>query len=312
MLKARPVLSAEGEVIRVIGSLADVTESKASEERILHDAIHDNLTGLPNRELFFDRLEAALVQARRPGGLKPVVMVLDIDRLKTVNDSLGMSFGDSALLTVARRAARDLSPGDTLARLGGDEFVAVLTDLENVDAAVPVLERMLQAAAQVVQIGQNEKYDAARVDERHRDHALFTAFAPVDHPQIAIAMVVENAGFGAQSAAPIARRVFDYWLRGRYPSVEDIAAVAKGQATAPIGQPRQVADIPLPDEVQSAKSAAMAITGVVDPTAPMASVSSAPVAQPPASAASLPAPKPATPASAARAASTASAASAAH
>ena len=177
--------------------------------------------------------------------------------------------------------------------------------------------------AQVVQIGQNEKYDAARVDERHRDHALFTAFAPVDHPQIAIAMVVENAGFGAQSAAPIARRVFDYWLRGRYPSVEDIAAVAKGQATAPIGQARQVADIPLPDEVQSAKSAAMAITGVVDPTAPMASVSSAPVTQPPASAASRPAlpaalaparvaPKPATPASAAKAASTASAASAAH
>ncbi len=65
------MLGAEGDVVRVIGALADVTETKAAEERILHDAIHDNLTGLPNRELFFDRLEAALIQARRPGRPQP-------------------------------------------------------------------------------------------------------------------------------------------------------------------------------------------------------------------------------------------------
>ena len=125
LLKARPVIGAQGEVVRVIGALSDVTESKEAEERILHDAIHDNLTGLPNRELFFDRLEAALIQARRAGSPRPLVIVIDIDRLQTVNDSMGMSFGDSALLTVARRAARDLKPGDTLARLGGDKFGAI-------------------------------------------------------------------------------------------------------------------------------------------------------------------------------------------
>jgi len=126
LLKARPVLGADGDVVRVIGALADVTESKAAEERILHDAIHDNLTGLPNRELFFDRLEVSLIAARRPGAPRPVVVVFDIDQLKAVNDSLGMSFGDSALLTVARRAARDLKPGDTLARIGGDQFAAIV------------------------------------------------------------------------------------------------------------------------------------------------------------------------------------------
>ncbi|MDD5332918.1 MAG: penicillin-binding protein 2 [Rhodoferax sp.] len=100
--------------------------------------------------------------------------------------------------------------------------------------------------AQVVQIKQNEKYIASRVDERLRDHALFTAFAPAEEPQIALAMVVENAGFGSQNAAPIARRIFDYWLLKQYPSVEDIAAVQKAQATAPIGTPRALTEIPWP------------------------------------------------------------------
>ena len=112
--------------------------------------------------------------------------------------------------------------------------------------------------AQVIQIKANEKYDAKKVDERHRDHALFMAFAPAENPQIAIAMVVENAGFGAQSAAPIARRVFDYWLMGKYPSTEDMEAVAKGQATTPIGTARLVADVALPVTVPGARSAAAA------------------------------------------------------
>ncbi len=100
--------------------------------------------------------------------------------------------------------------------------------------------------AQVVQIKQNEKYISSKVDERLRDHALFTAFAPADHPRIALAMVVENAGFGSQSAAPIARRVFDFWLLQQYPSEEDIAAVQKGRATTPVGKPRALSEVPWP------------------------------------------------------------------
>jgi penicillin-binding protein 2 len=100
--------------------------------------------------------------------------------------------------------------------------------------------------AQVVQIKQNEKYVASRMEERFRDHALFTAFAPAEEPRIALAMVVENAGFGSQNAAPIARRIFDYWLLNQYPSVEDVAAVQKAQAPAPIGKPRNVAEVPWP------------------------------------------------------------------
>jgi penicillin-binding protein 2 len=100
--------------------------------------------------------------------------------------------------------------------------------------------------AQVVAIKANEKYNAANVAERNRDHALFSAFAPLENPKIALAIIVENAGFGSQNSAPIARRVFDYWLMGQYPSEEDMAAVQKAQATAPIGKPRMAADMPLP------------------------------------------------------------------
>ncbi len=100
--------------------------------------------------------------------------------------------------------------------------------------------------SQVFTIKQNEKYDASKIDERLRDHALFIAYAPAEDPKIALAMVVENAGFGAQNAAPIARRVFDYILMGQYPSLEDIEAVRNGQATRPIGKPRPIASVPWP------------------------------------------------------------------
>jgi penicillin-binding protein 2 len=100
--------------------------------------------------------------------------------------------------------------------------------------------------AQAVTLGKNEKYSASRMEERQRDHSLYIAFAPADDPKIALAVIVENAGFGSTSAAPIARRAFDYWLLGQYPSPEDLLAVSKGLATAPIGKPLLAADVPWP------------------------------------------------------------------
>jgi penicillin-binding protein 2 len=101
--------------------------------------------------------------------------------------------------------------------------------------------------AQAVTIGQKDKYDAGKLSEYQRDHALYMAYAPAENPKIAVAVVVENAGFGAASAAPIARRVFDYWLLGQYPSEEDLAATQKGQTAAPIGKPRNKTEVPLID-----------------------------------------------------------------
>ncbi|MDX8459164.1 EAL domain-containing protein [Mesorhizobium humile] len=125
-LRARPVIGSDGEVIRCVGTMVDVTEQKKSEERLLHDAVHDNLTGLPNRELFMNRLEAIISIARTEDKVRPTVFIIDIDRFKQVNDGLGISAGDTILLTVARRLHRILKPKDSLSRFAGDQFALML------------------------------------------------------------------------------------------------------------------------------------------------------------------------------------------
>ena len=125
-MRARPILGDDGEAVRLVGTLVDVTEIKNAEERLLHDAVHDNLTGLPNRELFLDRLEAAILRARSGTDSRPTIFVIDIDRFRQVNDGFGIAVGDSILLTMARRLQRHLKPADTLARLAGDQFGIIL------------------------------------------------------------------------------------------------------------------------------------------------------------------------------------------
>ncbi len=100
--------------------------------------------------------------------------------------------------------------------------------------------------AQAVGIKANEKYKAEKLAEHQRDHSLYIAFAPLDQPTIAMAVVVENAGFGSEAAAPIARRVFDYWIAGLWPNDEDMAATQIGKSSAPIGKPRDAKDVLLP------------------------------------------------------------------
>jgi penicillin-binding protein 2 len=118
--------------------------------------------------------------------------------------------------------------------------------------------------AQAIGVKSNEKYNAAKLEEHQRDHALYMAFGPLEAPTIALAIIVENAGFGSDSAAPITRRVFDYALAGLYPSEEDIAWIASGKGGPPVGKPRPAGTVPLP--------------GGVAPGAPQAAASAAPVA----------------------------------
>ncbi|HWO72269.1 MAG TPA: EAL domain-containing protein [Dehalococcoidia bacterium] len=126
-------------------NIRDVSEQKSLEEQLRHQAFHDPLTGLSNRLLFMERLEHALLRAKRNGNQNTVsVLYMDIDRFKNVNDELGHSFGDSLLRQAAARLSKSVRAGDTAARLGGDEFAVLLEDSANAGDARNTAERILE------------------------------------------------------------------------------------------------------------------------------------------------------------------------
>ena len=126
-------------------------------------------------------------------------------------------------------------------------------------------------------IGKGEKYNASRLEEHQRDHALYIAFAPAEDPKIALAVVVENAGFGSDSAAPITRRIFDYVLLNHYPSLEDMAALKPGKAGAPIGKPRLASEVPLNLNSKATKLATSTATATTATEFPSTTATLAPI-----------------------------------
>ena len=145
----------QGQALRMIGANVDITEKKLAERRIVHMATHDALTGLANRSLLYDRLDQALRQAQRQNKLV-AVMFLDLDRFKTINDSLGHTAGDALLVQVAERIESILRRSDTLARPGGDEFVAVLPLLDSAEDADVVAGKLLEALSQPFKVLEHE------------------------------------------------------------------------------------------------------------------------------------------------------------
>ena len=144
LVNLRAVRDAGGNIAFHEGTVEDITERKAAEERIQYLAYYDALTGLPNRTLLKDRLSKALASARRQKD-KVALLFLDLDRFKHINDSLGHSVGDLLLQDVAERLKRSAREQDTVARLAGDEFLIVLTDVKNIHDAAVAAERFMDA-----------------------------------------------------------------------------------------------------------------------------------------------------------------------
>jgi len=126
----------------IIGTLLDLTDRKLAEEKLLHDALHDALTGLPNRSLFMDRLGQAMARRERRADYRFAVLFLDVDRFKTINESLGHALGDRLLMLIAQRLLRCVRPGDTVARLGGDEFAILLEDYGDAEEPARCADRI--------------------------------------------------------------------------------------------------------------------------------------------------------------------------
>jgi diguanylate cyclase (GGDEF)-like protein len=144
-MRVKPVLGGDGQVTRIVGTLQDVNEDRASRDRLLHDAVHDILTGLPNKQLFLDRLDRALVRARMPNGSKPAVFLIDIDRFTELEERVGHSASDSVILAISRRIARAMRQLDTVARLGGDQFGVILASEQAAGKIAETAEQIRKA-----------------------------------------------------------------------------------------------------------------------------------------------------------------------
>ncbi|HEY1565917.1 MAG TPA: EAL domain-containing protein [Solirubrobacteraceae bacterium] len=142
--------NAAGTPIRITGSLSDITERRNAEERLIHDALHDSLTGLPNRTLLMDRITQCVHRGERDPRDGCAVLYIDLDRFKLINDSVNHAAGDRLLIEVARRMERVLRPCDTLARIGGDEFAVVLDGVCSAAQALEIGVRLCQTVAQPV------------------------------------------------------------------------------------------------------------------------------------------------------------------
>lgn len=146
-IKLMPHIAEDGRVLGCYAVTTDITEQKQAEERIRHLAHHDNLTGLPNRLLFNDRLAQTISLAKRDTR-RFALLYLDLDKFKPVNDTLGHSAGDEVLRNAARRIREQVRESDTVARVGGDEFTVILRDINSRENVVPVAEKIIEALAQ--------------------------------------------------------------------------------------------------------------------------------------------------------------------
>lgn len=141
----------------------EIAERKRIEQQLMHDALHDSLTGLPNRALFYDRLERVIERIKRNPDDLYAVLFLDLDNFKVVNDSLGHKYGDDLLIAIARRLESVLRPTDTVARLGGDEFVILLEEFNVIDDATVVADRVLGELSQPFKLGEHTTYPTTSI-----------------------------------------------------------------------------------------------------------------------------------------------------
>jgi diguanylate cyclase (GGDEF)-like protein/PAS domain S-box-containing protein len=153
----------DGRPTRIAGSMSDVTDRRLAQLRLQHDALHDSLTGLPNRTLFLDRVHQTLQRVTRDPRAACAVLCMDVDRFKLVNESLSHAVGDKLLMALAARLLTAVRPGDTVARLGGDEFAVLLQEIDDAGAAAIVADRILTALRPLFTIDGHDLFSSVSI-----------------------------------------------------------------------------------------------------------------------------------------------------
>ncbi|MFM9267875.1 EAL domain-containing protein [Tychonema sp. BBK16] len=159
----RAVCDVEGILLYYEGTVEDITLRKITEEKLVHDALHDILTGLPNRALFMDRLSEAIELSKHHHAFWFAVLFIDLDRFKVVNDSLGHLVGDQLLIAIAGRLKICLRKGDTVARLGGDEFAILLNNIKHKDDATYVADRVQAELSEPFYLNEYQVFSSASI-----------------------------------------------------------------------------------------------------------------------------------------------------
>jgi diguanylate cyclase (GGDEF)-like protein len=157
----------QGEAYRIAGSQTDITDRKHAEQQAIHDALHDNLTGLANRTLFLDRVRQSLTRSQRSPVPGFAVVYLDLDRFKLVNESLGHVHGDDLIIAAARRIEQSLRFGDTVARLGGDEFAILMEDIGSKSEAKNITEALQKALQSPFRLSGKDVFSTASMGIAH-------------------------------------------------------------------------------------------------------------------------------------------------
>lgn len=188
-----------GEITNYVSIFHDITELKRQQDALEYQAQHDALTGLPNRILLGDRLRMALAQLERSDG-KLALLFFDLDNFKTINDGLGHGVGDALLVELSRRMEKLLRSGDTLARLGGDEFLVLLPEIESVDAASHIANRMLEALKTPFRHGDVEYFVTASIG---------VTIAPDDGSEGS--KLIKNADMAMYRAKSMGRNNYQYF-----------------------------------------------------------------------------------------------------
>jgi diguanylate cyclase (GGDEF)-like protein/PAS domain S-box-containing protein len=197
----------DGETIGYQGIIHDITDRKRTEAQLVHDSLHDALTGLPNRAYFMERLGRSLERQRHNPRFLFAVLFLDLDRFKVINDSLGHLVGDEVLATIARRLDASLRPGDMVARLGGDEFAVLLYNIEHQDVATNVADRIQDKLRQPIMVQGREVFMTASL-------GIALATAETERPEDLL-RDADTAMYRAKELGRVRHQVFDPAMHAR-------------------------------------------------------------------------------------------------
>jgi diguanylate cyclase (GGDEF)-like protein/PAS domain S-box-containing protein len=205
--RALAIRDESGRATRMAGSQTDITARKLAEEQLVRDALHDSLTGLPNRVLMLDRLERSITRCTRDRQHAFAVLFLDLDRFKVINDSLGHVVGDQLLVQFAQRLSACVRPTDTVARLGGDEFTILLEDPKDSDDALAVAQRILDALRRPIALDNQEIFVSTSI-------GIALSHTGYQRPQDVL-RDADTAMYRAKSQGKSQAQVFDQSMHAR-------------------------------------------------------------------------------------------------